>query len=399
MTSVAFIGLGAMGGRMAARLLGAGHDLVVFNRTRGRTVALAEAGARVAETPAEAVREAEVLITMVADPLALRAVTEGPDGVAAGIGSGSTAIDMSTVGPTEVQRLAQALPSGAGLLDAPVLGSIAEAEAGTLRVFLGGPRALAERYTALLATFGAVSYVGPLGAGAAAKLVANSTLFGALGVLGEAVALGTGLGLSQSAIADVLAVTPLADQAQRRRGVLASERAPPPRFSLSLASKDADLVVAAAVNNGLDLRLAPAVARWLAQAQSAGHGPADYSWVLKTIVEARAGPTETCPVAAAGCDSWRLLERDDLAVAEERMPPDTTETPHVHRRARQFFFILDGRAVMHLDDQDVELDAGGGIEIAPGVRHAIANTSAQAVRFVVISSPTTRGDRTERSHD
>ena len=119
MTSIAFLGLGGMGSRMAARLLEAGHDLTVYNRTPERAHALVEAGATAADSPAEAAAAAELVITMLADPAALRAVTEGDRGLAGGLTSDSTVIEMSTVGPAEIDRLQQLLPDRTGLLDCP----------------------------------------------------------------------------------------------------------------------------------------------------------------------------------------------------------------------------------------------------------------------------------------
>lgn len=145
MATVAFIGLGGMGSRMAHRLLDAGHELVVWNRTAERAQPIARAGGTVMATPADAARDADVVITMVADPPALAAVTEGLDGVAAGVTASATVIEMSTVGPDSVAALAAALPDGVGLLDAPVLGSLSEVEAGALRVFVGGPANLVEQ--------------------------------------------------------------------------------------------------------------------------------------------------------------------------------------------------------------------------------------------------------------
>lgn len=283
MTTVAVIGLGAMGSRIARRLLDAGHEIVVWNRTAARAAPLVALGAALAASPAEASRRADVTITMVADPEALAAVTEGPAGVAAGIAASGTLIEMSTVGPAAVARLAGALPAGVGLLDAPVLGSVSEAESGTLRVFVGGPPDLVARWSPLLAALGTPVHVGPLGAGASAKLVANSTLFGVLGVLGEALALAEGLGLSRDAAFDVLAATPLAAQAERRRPAIESGDYPP-RFTLALARKDADLVAAAAAAAGVDLRLAPAARSWLADAAAAGLGDRDYSALLVRIL-------------------------------------------------------------------------------------------------------------------
>ncbi|HEV2089106.1 MAG TPA: NAD(P)-dependent oxidoreductase [Cryptosporangiaceae bacterium] len=285
MTTVAFLGVGAMGGRMAGRLLQAGHQVQVWNRTPARADRLAELGAVVAATPADAASRAEVVVTMVADPAALRAVTEGPTGVAAGVAPSSTVIEMSTVGPAAVSRLASVLPAGVGLLDAPVLGSLSEVESGSLRVFVGGPAPLVERWTPLLNVFGSPVHVGPLGAGAAAKLVANATLLGVLGVLGEALALARGLGLSNDTAFDVLSATPLGAQAERRREAVETG-AYPKRFTLSLARKDADLVVEAARGAEVDLRLAAAVRTWFADAEHDGRADQDYSAVLAHILGA-----------------------------------------------------------------------------------------------------------------
>jgi 3-hydroxyisobutyrate dehydrogenase-like beta-hydroxyacid dehydrogenase len=280
---VAVVGLGAMGSRIARRLLEAGHDLVAWNRTAEKAQPLVEAGAVAAATPAEAAARAEVVLTMVADPAALRDVTEGEDGVAAGVGEGATVIEMSTVGPDAVRRLGSVLGEQAGLLDAPVLGSRSEAEEGTLKVFVGGPPELVARWTPLLSVLGSPLHVGPLGSGAAAKLVANTTLVGTIGVLGEALALAEGLGLPREKAFEVLAATPLAAQAERRRESIESGEYPP-RFALYLARKDAELVVAAAREAGVDLRLTEAARAWLADAEEAGLGDRDYSAVLARIL-------------------------------------------------------------------------------------------------------------------
>ena len=283
MSAVAVVGLGAMGSRIARRLLASGRDVVVWNRTATRATPLVELGATAAASPADAAARAGAVLTMVADPAALAAVTEGADGVAAGAARGTTVIEMSTVGPAAVARLAAALPDGVHLVDAPVLGSLAEAESGSLVVLAGGDAALVERWTPLLATLGSVRHVGPSGSGAAAKLVANAALFATLGVLGEALALAHGLGLSQEAAYDVLAATPLAAQAERRRPLIEAGEYPP-RFPLALARKDADLVADAAAAAGVDLRLLAAARTWLADADAAGRSGSDYSAVLATII-------------------------------------------------------------------------------------------------------------------
>jgi len=282
MATVAVVGLGAMGSRIARRFLAAGHQLVVWNRDTAKAAPLAETGARVAATPADAAREAEAVVTMVTDPQALRDVTEGPEGVAAGLTRETAVIQMSTVGPDSITRLASILPDHA-LLDAPVLGSISEVDAGKLTVFASGPPELVERWSPLLAALGTVLHVGPLGGGTAAKLVANSTLFGVIGALGEALAVAQGLGLSRDAAFQVLAATPLAAQAERRRPAIESGRYEP-RFALSLARKDADLIVDAAAAHGIELRLLPAAREWLVDAEKDGRGDEDYAAVLERIL-------------------------------------------------------------------------------------------------------------------
>jgi 3-hydroxyisobutyrate dehydrogenase-like beta-hydroxyacid dehydrogenase len=211
-TRVAVVGLGAMGSRIAQRFLDAGHELVVWNRSPKNFPA------PFASSPRDAAERADVVITMVADPDALRAVTEGENGVLAGLRG--RLVEMSTVGPAAVERLAQ---QTSDLVDAPVLGSLGEAESGTLTIFAGGD---VTPVRPLLEELGTVLEVGPVGAGAAAKLVANATLFGVLAALGESVALGRKLGLAEETLFEVLAATPLAAQTERRREVLRGNASP-----------------------------------------------------------------------------------------------------------------------------------------------------------------------------
>ncbi len=95
----------------------------------------------------------------------------------------------------------------------------------------------------------------------------------------------------------------------------------------------------------------------------------------------------------ADCDGWRLLDADDLSVTEEQMPPGAAEQRHAHRVARQFFYVLAGRARMRLPDGDVDVPAGAGVHVPPGLPHQICNVDNEPVRFLVVSSPTTRRDR------
>lgn len=271
-----------MGSRIATRLLESGYELVIWNRNPGKAEPLAARGASIAASPAEATRRAGAVITMVSDSEALRDITEGTDGLSAGATDATTVVQMSTVGPAAIQRLASILPGRAALLDAPVLGSLDEAASGVLTIFVGGPESLVERWRPLLSTLGSVVHVGAIGGGSSAKLVANSSLFGTLGVLGEALALAESLGLSRQSTFDVLAATPLAAQAERRRPSVESGDYPA-RFPLSLARKDSDLILDAAEAHGAELRLAAAARSWLAEADR-GRGDEDYAAVLARII-------------------------------------------------------------------------------------------------------------------
>ena len=284
MTSLAVIGLGAMGARFAGRFLEAGHEVVVWNRTPEKAEELVSRGASAATSPAEAARTAEAVFTVVSDPEALRAVTEGPDGIAAGANASTTVIEMSTVGPRAVRWLETALPPGVGLLDAPVLGSLSEVESGTLLVFVGGPRRLVERWIPLFGTLGSVFVAVPLGSGEGAKLVANASLVGTLALLGETIALADRLGLGRRLTMDILAKTPLGLASKRRREQLETDTYPL-RFRLALARKDAELIQEAAAEAHADARVLEAAATWFADAEEAGLGDEDYSTVLRRIID------------------------------------------------------------------------------------------------------------------
>jgi 3-hydroxyisobutyrate dehydrogenase-like beta-hydroxyacid dehydrogenase len=282
MTTIGFCGLGQMGAPMAARLLAAGHDVAVWNRTAGKADPLVARGARRAASPGESASGAEAVITMLADPEAVEAVVFADDGLHRGLASGSTLIEMSTVGPGTVRRVARRLPDGVGVLDAPVLGSVPQAEAGDLKVFAAGERGEVDRRRPILEALGTVLYVGPLGAGASLKLVVNSTLGALMTALGEALVLGDALGLEQGTVLDVLADSPIGVPVRRKREAIESGSYPA-TFKLSLARKDLDMVNRAASESSLQLRLTRAASSWFAEAESAGLQDLDYSAVVAHI--------------------------------------------------------------------------------------------------------------------
>jgi 3-hydroxyisobutyrate dehydrogenase-like beta-hydroxyacid dehydrogenase len=283
MAKIAFLGLGQMGAPMARRLLQAGHELTVWNRTSDRAEPLAAEGAAVAGSPAEAGAGAEFAITMVATPQALQTVVMGENGLATTLGPGHVYIDMSTVGPDTVRSIAARLPEGVAFVDAPVRGSVSQAAEGRLEVFVGARDEDLERVRPILASLGSVTHVGGLGAGAAMKLVANLVLGASITAVGEALALGDALGLGQAPLLNVLAGSQLAPAVRAKRANIESGHYPP-SFKLRHAAKDLRLVVEAATAADRDLRVSVAARAWLDAAADRGAADLDYSAVVATII-------------------------------------------------------------------------------------------------------------------
>jgi 3-hydroxyisobutyrate dehydrogenase len=283
MSKIAFLGLGNMGTPMANRLISAGHDVTVWNRTALRTEKLADAGASVARTPAGAAVGTDFAITMLATPDALDEVLFGTDGLASALSPGQTLIDMSTVGPDAFQSAAARLPTGVAAIDAPVRGSIPEATDGRLHIYVGASDEEFERARPVLEAFGDVQHVGATGSGAAMKLVVNTTLTASIVALGEALVLGRTLGLDQGSVLDVLADSPVGPTVRAKRANVEAGRYPP-NFKLSLAAKDMRLAVDAADHAGVALETAKSVSHWLEEAGEQGAADLDFSAVVATIL-------------------------------------------------------------------------------------------------------------------
>jgi len=282
-TKVGFCGLGLMGLPMAERLLAAGLELTVWNRTKDKAEPLVARGAIAAASPAEAARDADVVITMLATPEALEEVVFGSGGLAEGLRAGQTYLEMSTVGPDVVGDMAGRLPDGVRLLDAPVLGSVPQATAGELKIFVGGPQVAFDRVRIVLEAMGTPRRLGELGAGAAMKLVVNSTLGALMTGLGEGLALGDALGLDTAMVLDVLADSPIGVPAKGKRSMIESGRFDPANFKVALARKDLTLVTEAAEKAGLELKVAAAAREWFEQADDDGLSDLDYAAVITEI--------------------------------------------------------------------------------------------------------------------
>jgi 3-hydroxyisobutyrate dehydrogenase-like beta-hydroxyacid dehydrogenase len=194
---VGFIGLGHMGRPMARRLAGGEHPLAVWNRTPGPATEVAGAGATIAGSPAALAAASDVVITMLSDAAAVRAILGGPGGVLAAIAAGGTVVDMSTIGPEAARELgAEAARHGVAFLDAPVSGSVALAEQGTLTTMVGGDPGVFDRVRPVLTRLTrAQLYLGPQGAGAAMKLAANILIAATNQAIAEALALAARSGI------------------------------------------------------------------------------------------------------------------------------------------------------------------------------------------------------------
>lgn len=291
MAKLAFCGLGQMGAPMASRLVGAGHEVRVWNRSPEKAAPLVALGAVPADTPAAAAEDVDAAITMLANPDALHEVVLGPKGIAEGLHEGATLIDMSTVGPEAVRGLADQLRPRVHVVDAPVLGSVPQAQAGELRIFVGASPEEFARWVGVLGAMGVPFHLGALGAGASMKLVANSTLGALMTALGEALALAGKLGLDQGDVFDVLVGSPIGVTARAKRANIAAGRYPP-NFKLRLALKDMELVHDTAKRLGLELRVAEAARSWLQDAAAGGLGEMDYSAVVARITD---GPAALPP--------------------------------------------------------------------------------------------------------
>ena len=240
MSTVAFIGVGAMGSRMASNLRAAGHALRVYNRDRAKTRALADQGAQACDTPAAAAKGAEFVVSMVADDAATRAVMLGADGVVAAAAAGTVIVDSSTNTPAMAREVARAAAArGVAYLDAPVSGSLAQAQGKELVFMVGGERAAFDRAKPLMAAMGRMAtHMGASGTGATVKLI-NNMLSGTMTcAIAEAVTIAESAGLDVAAALEVLGEGAAASRLLKTRMPKMFKRDFAPQFQLELMEKD-----------------------------------------------------------------------------------------------------------------------------------------------------------------
>jgi 2-hydroxy-3-oxopropionate reductase len=294
MTTIAFIGLGIMGAPMAGHLIDAGHDVVGYNRSRPAVDALVARGGRAASSVAEAVREAEVVFTMVPDSPDVEQVAlgsgDGTDGIYASAKSGTLHIECSTIRPDVARTVAAAGANvGVRVVDAPVSGGEAGAKDGTLSIMVGGDAADVEAARPYLDIVGGtVVYVGPAGAGQTVKAANQLIVAGNIQLVAEALVFLEAHGVDAEAAVRVLGGGLAGSAVLNRKaaGMLAREFAP--GFRVDLHHKDLGIVTDAAREAGVPIPLGAHVAQLMAALRAMGHGGLDHSALLK-LVEQLAG--------------------------------------------------------------------------------------------------------------
>ncbi len=240
MTTVAFIGLGAMGSRMAMNLQQAGMRLRVYNRDRAKTRALADLGAEVADSPAAAARGAQFVVSIVSDDQASREVMLGASGVLGGAQAGTIIIDSSTNSPALAREVAKAAAAkGCAYLDAPVSGSIKQAQGRELVFMVGGPQAAFEQAQPLFAAMGRLAKrAGDSGAGATIKLVNNMLSGPMTAAVAEAAQVAEAAGVDRDAALEILGEGAAASRLLKTKLPMMFKRDFTPQFQLQLMEKD-----------------------------------------------------------------------------------------------------------------------------------------------------------------
>ena len=279
MARVGCIGLGTMGGPMAGHLLDAGHEVAVWNRTAAKGDELVARGARRADSPADAARDADVVVTCVSDTPDLVAVVLGDHGVIEGIRDGAVLLDCSTVSPSAEKELAEALAGkSVEVVDAPLSGGAEGAKNGVCTAFVGGSEtAFANAKPILEAFCKTITHLGPTGAGQAAKAVNQIIISGTYASVGEGLAYAEQAGLPMEALVEALSGGAAGSWILTTRSPKYISHEYPAGFRTVLHRKDLGIAIEEGEAVGLELRLTRLVAEWQDALIAAGYGEEDSS--------------------------------------------------------------------------------------------------------------------------
>src|SRR5271156_4248095 len=282
-TKIALLGLGLMGSGMAGRLLDAGYPLSIWNRTPGKTQALADRGASVAKSPRDAAAGADVVISMLADVPVCRDVWLGRGEALVNVSPGTILVESSTVTVEWIHELDRAAKEhGCELVDAPVTGSKPQAAAGQLLFLAGGAAGALNKITPILKAMGRdVVHVGPVGSGARLKLINNFLSGSQAAALAEALSLIERSGLDREKALRVLTEGAPGSPIIKTLSGRMTERTYEPNFVLRLMAKDLRYAVSEADHQALDLDMGRAALRVFEHAIAAGQGDEDMSAVVE----------------------------------------------------------------------------------------------------------------------
>jgi 2-hydroxy-3-oxopropionate reductase len=296
---VGFIGLGVMGKPMARNLIEAGHELVLFSRTRASVDEVAEDGGTAAGSPRELAEQADVVILMLPDSPQVREVLDGDDGLLAGAREGSLVIDMSTISPVVTREIAaEAGERGIGWVDAPVSGGDIGAREATLSIMAGGSDGDFARAKPLFEALGkTIVHVGPVGAGQVVKACNQIVVALTIEAVSEALVLGSKAGVDPATIIEVLSGGMAANKVMEVRGRNFLEHDFTPGFRIDLHHKDLGIALQTAREYGVALPNTAAVDQMLQALRSNGRGERDHSALL-THIEDLAQHTIGAPTGA-----------------------------------------------------------------------------------------------------
>jgi 2-hydroxy-3-oxopropionate reductase len=285
MTTVGFVGLGIMGGPMAANLVKAGFDVIGYNRSPDPIRRLVEAGGRGADSLADAVRDAEVVVTMVPDSPDVEAVALGEDGIYATARPGTLHLEMSTIRPDVAKKVGEAgKERGFRVLDAPVSGGEQGAIDATLSVMVGGdPNDFADARPVLEAVGKTIVHVGPVGAGQTVKAANQLIVAGTIELVAEAIVFLEAYGVDTAAAVQVLAGGLAGNAILDRKAAAMLARDFTPGFRVELHHKDLGIVTSAAREAGVVIPLGAVVAQLVASLKAQGDGGLDHSALLKLV--------------------------------------------------------------------------------------------------------------------
>jgi len=289
-TSVGFVGLGHMGGNMAARFLGSGYTVYGVQRSREHAQELIEQGLQWRDSPREVTEAANVVFTSVPDDGVLGEVASGPDGILAGLAKGKTWVDVSTVSPQLSRELAgRARAQNAAMLDAPVSGSVPQVQAGTLTIMVGGDETAYREIEPLLRELGTPNYVGDNGQGLALKLAINISLAVQMLAFAEGLLLAERSGVDRQRALEIMEASPIGSPMLRARASIILDPPEEAWFDLRFMHKDIELALDTARKLGIPLPTAERADEVLERAEALGYERRDLAVLFQALEQIASG--------------------------------------------------------------------------------------------------------------